>query len=81
MDCKQFEGADYAGIRWSFNRNKVISAEMSKMEFFEIDLGLSVYEFMNSDDEYIGGIQTDRPLEAWYWFSGRKFGSSFTSSF
>jgi NADH-quinone oxidoreductase subunit F len=27
---------------------------------YEIELGLSVYEFMNSD-EYLGGMSSDRP--------------------
>jgi NADH-quinone oxidoreductase subunit F len=30
---------------------------------YEIELGLSVYEFMNSD-EYLGGMSSDRPLKA-----------------
>jgi NADH-quinone oxidoreductase subunit F len=39
---------------------KLISASGHvKILVFEIELGLSVYEFMNSD-EYLGGMSSDR---------------------
>jgi NADH-quinone oxidoreductase subunit F len=59
-------GADYAGIGIGRSTGtKLISASgnIKNQGVFEIDLGLSVYEFMNSD-EYCGGMQTDRPLKA-----------------
>jgi NADH-quinone oxidoreductase subunit F len=59
-------GADYAAIGIGRSTGtKLISASgnIKNQGVFEIDLGLSVYEFMNSD-EYCGGMQTDRPLKA-----------------
>ncbi len=59
-------GADYATIGIGRSTGtKLISASgnIKNQGVFEIDLGLSVYEFMNSD-EYCGGMQTDRPLKA-----------------
>jgi NADH-quinone oxidoreductase subunit F len=44
---------------------KLISASghVKNPGVYEIELGLSVYEFMNSD-EYLGGMSSDRPLKA-----------------
>ena len=44
---------------------KLISASghIKNPGVYEIELGLSVYEFMNSD-EYLGGMSSDRPLKA-----------------
>lgn len=59
-------GADYAAIGIGRSTGtKLISASgnIKNQGVYEIDLGLSVYEFMNSD-EYCGGMQTDRPLKA-----------------
>jgi len=59
-------GADYAGIGIGRSTGtKLISASgnIKNQGVYEIELGLSVYEFMNSD-EYCGGMQTDRPLKA-----------------
>jgi NADH-quinone oxidoreductase subunit F len=59
-------GADYAGIGIGRSTGtKLISASgnIKNQGVFEIELGVSVYEFMNSD-EYCGGMQTDRPLKA-----------------
>ncbi len=44
---------------------KLISASghIKNPGVYEIELGLSVYEFMNSD-EYLGGMGSDRPLKA-----------------
>jgi NADH:ubiquinone oxidoreductase subunit F (NADH-binding) len=44
---------------------------------YEIELGLSVYEFMNSD-EYLGGMSSDRPLKA---LVRRFISTHFTSRF
>jgi len=59
-------GADYAGIGIGRSTGtKLISASgnIKNQGVYEIELGVSVYEFMNSD-EYCGGMQTDRPLKA-----------------
>jgi NADH-quinone oxidoreductase subunit F len=59
-------GADYAKIGIGRSTGtKLISASgnIKNQGVFEIELGLSVYEFMNSD-EYCGGMQTERPLKA-----------------
>lgn len=59
-------GADYAAIgKERSTGTKLISASgnIKKPGVYEIELGLSVYEFMNSD-EYCGGMETDRPLKA-----------------
>jgi len=59
-------GADYAAIGIGRSTGtKLISASgnIKNPGVYEIELGLSVYEFMNSD-EYLGGLQTDRPLKA-----------------
>ncbi|MBK0369348.1 NADH-quinone oxidoreductase subunit NuoF [Flavobacterium agrisoli] len=44
---------------------KLISASghVKNQGVYEIELGLSVYEFMNSD-EYLGGMSSNRPLKA-----------------
>jgi NADH:ubiquinone oxidoreductase subunit F (NADH-binding) len=48
---------------WTFYRNKINFSfrPYQKPGVYEIELGLSVYEFMNSD-EYLGGMSSDRPL-------------------
>ncbi len=59
-------GADYAAIGIGRSTGtKLISASgnIKNQGVFEIELGISVDEFMNSD-EYCGGMQTDRPLKA-----------------
>lgn len=59
-------GADYAAIGIGRSTGtKLISASgnIKNPGVYEIELGLSVYEFMNSD-EYLGGMETDRPLKA-----------------
>jgi NADH-quinone oxidoreductase subunit F len=58
-------GAEYAKIGYgSSTGTKLISASGIKNPgVYEIELGLSVYEFMNSD-EYLGGMSSDRPLKA-----------------
>jgi NADH-quinone oxidoreductase subunit F len=65
MDCQQF-GDDYAKIGIGRSTGtKLISASghVKNPGVYEIELGLSVYEFMNSD-EYLGGMSSDRPLKA-----------------
>ena len=59
-------GADYAKIGVGRSTGtKLISASghIKNPGVYEIELGLSVYEFMNSD-EYLGGMSSDRPLKA-----------------
>ena len=59
-------GADYAAIGIGRSTGtKLISASgnIKKPGVYEIDLGISVEEFINSD-EYCGGMETDRPLKA-----------------
>ena len=59
-------GADYAKIGIGRSTGtKLISASghVKNQGVFEIELGLSVYEFMNSD-EYLGGMIDSRPLKA-----------------
>jgi NADH-quinone oxidoreductase subunit F len=59
-------GADYAKIGIGRSTGtKLISASghIKNQGVYEIELGLSVYEFMNSD-EYCGGMSSDRPLKA-----------------
>src|SRR6478735_6904103 len=59
-------GADYAKIGVGRSTGtKLISASghIKNPCVYEIELGLSVYEFMNSD-EYLGGMSCDRPLKA-----------------
>ena len=59
-------GADYAKIGIGRSTGtKLISASghIKNPGVYEIELGLSVYEFMNSD-EYLGGMSSDRPLKA-----------------
>ena len=59
-------GADYAKIGIGRSTGtKLISASghLKNRGVYEIELGLSVYEFMNSD-EYCGGMIDDRPLKA-----------------
>jgi NADH-quinone oxidoreductase subunit F len=59
-------GADYAAIGVGRSTGtKLISASgnIKNPGVYEIELGLSVYEFMNSD-EYLGGMSSDRPLKA-----------------
>jgi NADH-quinone oxidoreductase subunit F len=56
-------GDDYAKIGIGRSTGtKLISSGQCKTLVFEIELGLSVYEFMNSD-EYLGGMSSDRPLK------------------
>ncbi|WP_297510135.1 NADH-quinone oxidoreductase subunit NuoF [Flavobacterium sp.] len=59
-------GADYAAIGIGRSTGtKLISASgnIKKPGVYEIELGISVEEFINSD-EYCGGMETDRPLKA-----------------
>ena len=59
-------GADYAKIGIGRSTGtKLISASghIKNPGVYEIELGLSVYEFMNSD-EYLGGMSSIRPLKA-----------------
>ena len=59
-------GDDYAKIGIGRSTGtKLISASghIKKPGVYEIELGVSVYEFMNSD-EYCGGMIDDRPLKA-----------------
>jgi NADH-quinone oxidoreductase subunit F len=58
-------GDDYAkiGIGRSTGTKLISASGHVKILVFEIELGLSVYEFMNSD-EYLGGMSSDRPLKA-----------------
>jgi len=59
-------GADYAAIGVGRSTGtKLISASgnIKKPGVYEIELGISVEEFINSD-EYCGGMETDRPLKA-----------------
>ena len=59
-------GAEYAKIGIGRSTGtKLISASghIKNPGVYEIELGLSVYEFMNSD-EYLGGMSSDRPLKA-----------------
>ena len=59
-------GAEYAKIGIGRSTGtKLISASghIKNQGVYEIELGLSVYEFMNSD-EYLGGMSSDRPLKA-----------------
>ncbi|SHF90073.1 NADH dehydrogenase subunit F [Flavobacterium segetis] len=59
-------GADYAKIGIGRSTGtKLISASghIKNPGVYEIEMGLSVYEFMNSD-EYLGGMSSDRPLKA-----------------
>ncbi len=59
-------GAEYAKIGTEKSTGtKLISASghIKNPGVYEIELGLSVYEFMNSD-EYLGGMLDDRPLKA-----------------
>ena len=59
-------GTDYAGIgigRSTGTKLMSASGNIKNQGVYEIELGVSVYEFMNSD-EYCGGMQTDRPLKA-----------------
>ncbi|MFB0910410.1 MAG: NADH-quinone oxidoreductase subunit NuoF, partial [Flavobacterium sp.] len=59
-------GDDYAKIGIGRSTGtKLISASghVKNPGVYEIELGLSVYEFMNSD-EYLGGMSSDRPLKA-----------------
>jgi NADH-quinone oxidoreductase subunit F len=59
-------GADYAKIGIGRSTGtKLISASghIKNPGVYEIELGLSVYEFMNSD-EYLGGMSSSRPLKA-----------------
>ena len=59
-------GEWYAGIGIGRSTGtKLISASghIKNPGVYEIELGLSVYEFMNSD-EYLGGMSSDRPLKA-----------------
>jgi NADH-quinone oxidoreductase subunit F len=59
-------GDDYAQIGIGRSTGtKLISASgnIKNPGVYEIELGLSVYEFMNSD-EYLGGMSSDRPLKA-----------------
>ena len=59
-------GAEYAKIGIGRSTGtKLISASghVKNQGVYEIEMGLSVYEFMNSD-EYLGGMISDRPLKA-----------------
>ncbi|MBQ0117196.1 MAG: NADH-quinone oxidoreductase subunit NuoF [Flavobacterium sp.] len=59
-------GADYANIgHGKSTGTKLISASghIKNPGVYEIELGLSVDEFMNSD-QYLGGMMNDRPLKA-----------------
>jgi NADH-quinone oxidoreductase subunit F len=58
-------GDDYAkiGIGRSTGTKLTASGHVKNPGVYEIELGLSVYEFMNSD-EYLGGMSSDRPLKA-----------------
>ena len=59
-------GAEYAKIGTEKSTGtKLISASghIKKPGVYEIELGISVYEFINSD-EYCGGMMNDRPLKA-----------------
>ncbi|WP_353088174.1 NADH-quinone oxidoreductase subunit NuoF [Flavobacterium sp.] len=59
-------GADYAAIGIGRSTGtKLISASgnIKKPGVYEIELGISVEEFINSD-EYCGGMETNRPLKA-----------------
>ncbi|MCZ8169976.1 MAG: NADH-quinone oxidoreductase subunit NuoF [Flavobacterium sp.] len=59
-------GADYAAIGIGRSTGtKLISASgnIKKPGVYEIELGISVEEFINSE-EYCGGMETDRPLKA-----------------
>ena len=59
-------GAEYAKIGIGRSTGtKLISASghIKNPGVYEIEMGLSVYEFMNSD-EYLGGMSSDRPLKA-----------------
>ncbi len=59
-------GDDYAQIGIGRSTGtKLISASghVKNPGVYEIELGLSVYEFMNSN-EYLGGMSSDRPLKA-----------------
>ena len=59
-------GAEYAKIGTEKSTGtKLISASghIKKPGVYEIELGISVYEFINSD-EYCGGMMDERPLKA-----------------
>jgi NADH-quinone oxidoreductase subunit F len=57
-------GADYIKLELEVLRNQInFSFRTCKTLVYEIEMGLSVYEFMNSD-EYLGGMSSDRPLKA-----------------
>ncbi len=59
-------GAEYAKIGTEKSTGtKLISASghVKKPGVYEIDLGITVHEFINSD-QYLGGMMNDRPLKA-----------------
>ncbi len=74
-------GAEYAKIGTEKSTGtKLISASghVKNPGVYEIELGISVYEFINSD-EYLGGMLDDRPLKALV--PRRFFCANFTSAF